>query len=64
MSPIRNDLKEGEALSPLLFNFALQYAVGKVQVKHDGLQLSGTRNIMVCTDDVGIYTYYKGNHRV
>ena len=25
--PIRNGLKQGDALSPLLFNFALEYAI-------------------------------------
>jgi hypothetical protein len=29
--PIQNGLKEGDALSPLLFNFALEYAIMKVQ---------------------------------
>jgi hypothetical protein len=29
--PIQNGLKEGDALSPLLFNFALEYAIKRVQ---------------------------------
>jgi hypothetical protein len=29
--PIQNGLKQGDALSPLLFNFALEYAVRKVK---------------------------------
>ena len=32
MFPIRNGLKQGDALSPLLFNFALDYAIRRVQV--------------------------------
>jgi hypothetical protein len=28
---IHNDLKEGDALSPLLFNFPLEYAITKIQ---------------------------------
>jgi hypothetical protein len=28
--PIQNDLKQGAALSPLLFNFALEYAIKSV----------------------------------
>ena len=32
MFPIRNGLKQGDALSSLLFNFALEYAIKRVQV--------------------------------
>jgi hypothetical protein len=30
-SPIRNGLKQGDASTPLLFNFALEYTIGKVK---------------------------------
>jgi hypothetical protein len=31
MFPIRNGLKQRDAISPLLFNFALEYAIKRVQ---------------------------------
>jgi len=34
-------------LSPLLLNFALDYAIGRVHGKHDGLKLNGNHQLLV-----------------
>jgi len=46
--PIRNGLKQGVALSPLLLNFALEYAIKRVKVNQDGLKLNGKHHLLVC----------------
>jgi hypothetical protein len=52
--PIHNGLEEGNALSTLLFNFALECAIRKVQENQVGLQLKWTSQPLVYADDMNL----------
>jgi hypothetical protein len=53
-SPIQNGLKQGDNLSPLLFNLVLEYAIRKVQANQVELKLNGTHQILAYADDVNL----------
>jgi hypothetical protein len=49
--PIQNGLNQGDALSPLIFNFALEYAIRNIQENQLCLEL---KEIFVYVDDVNL----------
>ena len=54
MFPVRNGLKQGDGLLPLLSTFVIEYAIRRGQVNQDGLQLIGTHQFLVFADCVSI----------
>jgi len=54
MFAVRNGLKPGDALSPLLLNFALEYAIRWVPVFQEGLKLNDTHQLLINADDVNM----------
>jgi hypothetical protein len=52
--PIQNGLKLGDALSPLLLNFALEDTIRNVQENQVGLKLSGAHQLLISADDVNL----------
>jgi len=53
MFPIKNGLTQ-DALLSLLFNFVIEYAIIRVQVKQDRLKLNGTHQLLIYADNVNI----------
>ena len=51
---MKNRLKQGDALQPLLFSFVLEYTIRMVAVNQDCLTLNGTHQLFVYVDDVTI----------
>jgi hypothetical protein len=53
MLPVRNVSKQ-DVVSPLLFNFALDYAIRRVQISQYGLNVSGKHQLLVYADNVSL----------
>jgi len=45
--PIKNGLKQGDALLSMLLNFALKYAIRRISVNQDGLKLNDMNKLLV-----------------
>ena len=54
MFPIKNDLKWGDALLPLLFNLNLEYTIRNVEASSMLLKFNGTYPIIIDADDVNL----------
>jgi hypothetical protein len=52
--PIQNHLKQGDVLSPMLFNFALEYVIRKVQETRLGMKLIGAHELLGYADDINV----------
>jgi hypothetical protein len=52
--PIQNGLKNGDALLPLLFNFALDYTIRRIRENQERLKFNGTHQHLAYADDVNI----------
>jgi hypothetical protein len=52
--PVQNGLKQGDALMPLFFNFALEYVIRKDQENQMGLKLNETYQLLAYADNVNL----------
>jgi hypothetical protein len=58
--PIQNGLKQ-DAISPLLFNFTLEYGIQRVQENQVGLKQNGIHQFLAYADDVNLLGDNIGN---
>jgi hypothetical protein len=63
MFGIKHGLQQGDDLTPLFFNFILEYAIRRVQSNQDDLKLNGIHKFLVYASDDNIYyIYYRENN--
>ena len=51
---IREGLKQGDALSPLLFNLVLEYVIRSVETRRYGMSLNGVTQVLAYADDLDL----------
>jgi retron-type reverse transcriptase len=51
---MQHGLKQGDDLSPLLVNSALEYTINRAHKHQEGLKLNGTYQLLTYADDVNI----------
>jgi hypothetical protein len=52
--PIQNGMKQGDASSPLFFNFAFECAIQWVQGNQDRLKQNGTHQLLAYVNNINI----------
>jgi Reverse transcriptase (RNA-dependent DNA polymerase). len=52
--PVGNGLKQGDALSPVLYKFALEYAIREVHETRLGLDMYGNYQVLAYADDANL----------
>jgi len=57
MFPTENSLKKKRCLSTLIFNFALEYTIIRVQINQDSLKLNGTYQGLVYDEEFWVEAY-------
>jgi hypothetical protein len=53
---IQNSFKEGDALLQWFFNFALGYVIRHVQIKGEGLKLTGSHQLLGYHNDINLFS--------
>ena len=50
----KNGLKHGDALLPVLLNFALEYTIQNIQTNQEGMKLNGTYQLPIYANHVNL----------